>query len=270
MTWRPRATSVSVAGLAQERRPLEPTIAEAVTGVPVARALRPGRRGRGKVLAAVGAALLAAGGVALALLGGSDPASAPTPVRVADDGAASQIDLAGEWRFDTVVLGSRSDMSHGLGVRGHYQLELEPPAACGFPGVLTKFSYTEGGERKGKPLVDDQCFAVSQSRRSIVASIRLRHPDFRATADISLRLTRHGDHLLGLWRHEGEDGARGGYSGALFGSRGDEWTDPRLSTAQGRCFEGCIGACHQGADPLAPESEVCLLECVAELERCPR
>lgn len=203
-------------------------------------------------------ALLAAGGVALALF--AAPTDAPDPAPAEVNAATGATDLAGEWRFDTVVLHSRRAKTYGLGTRGHYELILQPRTDCGFPALLIKTGYTERGALRAQRLVDERCFAVSQSGGSIVVAAKLRHPDLRTSADISFRLTRAGDHLLGLWRHEGVDGADRGYSGALTGMRVGAEPGPRPAVIA--CFEACIEACHRGADPLDPASEPCLVACV--------
>lgn len=260
VSWQPRAVSSDDDPTRYERPAIEPPTQVAAVAV---KTQRPPPRPRSTsrwIPVALAVALLAAGGAALALFAAPTDAPDPAPAEVGAATTTGATDLAGEWRFDTVVLHSRRAKTYGLGTRGHYELILQPRTDCGFPALLIKTGYTERGALRAQRLVDERCFAVSQSGGSIVVAAKLRHPDLRTSADISFRLTRAGDHLLGLWRHEGVDGADRGYSGALTGMRVGAEPGPRPAVIA--CFEACIEACHRGADPLDPASEPCLVACV--------
>lgn len=175
--------------------------------------------------------------------------------------------LVGTWAFDTVILGGRVGAEHGVGVRGHYLLQLSEGDPCSLVGPLVKRAYTMKGKEYGPLLSDVVTARASSTGGSLSFLARLRKaPEATITADIAMRLTRRGDYLLGLWRHEGADRERAGYWGALVGRRD---TPPSELTGEA-CFSACVADCHGDVDPLVDDAEACLLRCVPAVDDCRR
>lgn len=186
------------------------------------------------------------------------------PIR-AEGGECLRPALAGDWTFETHILKIRPGQEEGYGTRGHYRLSLEHAVGCRMSAYLTKDRWTtQSGRSYEAAMSQDLSFAISSTGRSITARARLvKRPGDRNSADISLRLARHGAWLVGLWRHDGADWDRASASGALVGRQASSARDPRPA-----CFMRCAAECHPGLDPLDPAMEPCLIDCARRLDDC--
>lgn len=130
---------------------------------------------------------------------------------------------------------------------------------------LTKTGYTQSGRNRAGIQRQRVRVAPSSSGRSIAASFELEsHADDAHPARIAFRWSRHGPHLVGLWRHVGKEFERGGYWGTAFGLR-KGWSGTPPSTS---CFEDCGRRCFLGGDPLDEGTEGCLEDCARRLVDC--
>jgi len=232
-----------------------PTLVDAASVRPLVEVSR--GRYRLTILMFAALALSASIGIAVALTRSDRPTTCEHP------------DLAGTWFFNTHILTSRPGMEFGLGVRGHYELTLGPQVGCVFPSNLLKTGYTQDGKVYGPRLAQELSWSLSPSSRSLAALARLtRRPGDVTSADVAMRITRHGDMLVGLWRHEGADWDYGGYSGAILGQKHRPFSDTEdLKTG---CFFDCVARCHPGNNPLDEATEPCVLDCARRLDNCPR
>ncbi|PKN54273.1 MAG: hypothetical protein CVU56_27430 [Deltaproteobacteria bacterium HGW-Deltaproteobacteria-14] len=173
--------------------------------------------------------------------------------------------LTGAWRFNTGVLDGKAGRERGRAVTGHYTVEFGAPVPeCQLPASVVKTGYTypdkKSGQMKNEPLDLSKrvAFDPSPTGHSVAAYAPLGH-----LSNISFRISRVGDTLVGLWRHEGEDRKAAGYSGYLVGGLGGAEL-PQVSS----CFVDCLADCHDGADPRDVETEDCLIRCTRRISTC--
>lgn len=185
-------------------------------------------------------AVVASFGTAVALVGAKPDASTNAAA------TCSGPDLAARWTFQTRVLHAKPTMEYGLDARqlpGHIQ---------GGPGL--RLHRRAGQARMGPGWQGDPppagaapCVWIRRGRphrRRTRRPAPLRWRD-ATPASISFRFGRYAGWLIGLWRHEGVEFERGGYSGALLGRRAD---DERAGEEPPHCFFDCVARCHDGLD----------------------
>ncbi len=172
--------------------------------------------------------------------------------------------IGGSWNFDTYVLRAKVGMEYGLNVRGHYELKVGAAIDCTLPFHLTKTGYSQGATEDRTTFDNRARFKVSESGQSAAIALMLRREGVR-NPEISLRLSRAGDMLVGLWRHEGADWDHGGYSGAILGTKAGRPLRPEVNP---QCFFDCIHDCHPGLDPTDTATEQCVMNCARRLENC--
>jgi len=179
----------------------------------------------------------------------------------------SRPNLTGAWVFDTHVLTSWPKMEYGLNVNGHYAVTFRDENGSAVPTVLVKRGYTQSGTFYEADQSQELRFNFSASGRSVAAYAQLRKTPSEAPAEIAMRLALVDDLLVGLWRHEGDEWQRGGYSGAILGTRASGTSV--ASAPRNQCFVGCIKGCYHGTSPLDNATESCVLDCTRRLNDCP-
>lgn len=154
--------------------------------------------------------------------------------------------LAGDWRFNTVVLGSRT--GSGRGVNGYYQASFEA-ADCGVRGEIRKsgyashrWSYSDHQVASIRGDVD----TLAGVQPMVRMTVSLHKPGGKAGPQMEITLGADGDQLYGWWRYIGAERFQSGFWGSLSGHRGHV-EPPRLSTrVEGlpcavQCAIGCDG-----------------------------
>ena len=172
--------------------------------------------------------------------------------------------IGGAWTFDTYVLRAKVGMEYGLNVRGHYELKVDAAIDCTLPFLLTKTGYTQGANENTDRFSNRARMKVSASGRSASVEVKLHRAGVRSNHK-TLRLSRAGDLLVGMWRDEGEDWEWGGYSGAILGTKPGA---PLRDEINPQCFLDCIHDCHPGLDPTDEATESCVTNCARRLETC--
>lgn len=170
--------------------------------------------------------------------------------------------LAGEWVFDTHVLGAKRAQQFAVDtVRAHYRLHVHA-ASCKPIAQVVRTGYTQDSLlRPADPEpTGPMLLAPSASGRSFGGQVQLlRQGSTNSAIDLAVRLTARDGRLFGLWRNEGQERDRAGMWGAIAGRRdavGAVGAPPTVP------LNACVKGCFQGADPLAEDVEPCLIECV--------
>lgn len=171
--------------------------------------------------------------------------------------------LAGLWRFKTVVLSAKSDKA--IGTQGFYRMMVAVDG-CEVRATVSKTGYTRKAfkaarEQTGSGLLEQTRLAEGLVGAS--ASFVLRN-NSRFPLDTHFDFVFQGDALFGYWRHENDEWARARLRGVLVGHRGDGEVAGTTSADGQPCVTRCRLACPPEVESAAEPLASCLARCARE------